>query len=213
MRWLTSLSLVLVIFLAGCQTIAPTPIQIGTLVDKNNEVVALYMDCTEGANFAPEQEGCDRLLLEEKVLDTLSFAKVFISGDIKQPQGYDIYLSTVMVYFRIGQRNTDEYSDAEKIARQFFESQKASSGKALAAARFYWAAICSAHAAWQWNYDERALTSLGVVDKEVDRKSELEACLSAARLGLTDTEWLKGPYRIRLVQYIQVLEVITGSIE
>ena len=143
-------------------------------------------------------------LLEEKVNSTMGFAKISISGDIKQPPGYDVYLATAMIYFRIAQRNTDEYSEAERIARQFFEVQKASSGRSLAPARFYWAAMATGHASWQWEYDKFSLN--------LERNTELLECLVQARLGLTDTQWLDGFRRIRLVQYIQVLAAITNSI-
>lgn len=205
MRKLTPVLLSLFLFFTGCTSIAPTPMQISTLVEKNDRVVELYSDCTEGANYVPEKETCDPELLEETVEDTMGFAKVFISGDLKQPQGYDVYLSTVMIYFRIAQRNGDEYSEAERIARQFFEIQKARSGHSLQVARFYWAAIAAARASWQWQYDRLAL--------DADRKTDLLICLGEARQALTDTEWLDGPRRVRLIQYIQVLEAITNSID
>lgn len=207
MKWFAPVIVAMSLLLSACQNTAPTPIQIKYLVEKNNEVVALYDACSEGANYVPEKEGCDPDLLKSKVEDTMDFAKVFISGDIKQPQGYDIYLSKAMIYCRIlaTKCNEKDYSEQERIARQFFEIQKASSGRSLAPARFYWAAIAAAHASWQWHYDKLALDS--------DRKTELLLCLAEARMGLTDTQWLEGTRRIRLIQYIQVLEVITNSIE
>jgi hypothetical protein len=150
------------------------------------------------------KEGCDPELLAQKVVSTMDFAKIFISGDIKQPQGYDVYLATAMIFFRIGQRNGDQYSEAERIARQFFEVQKASSGRSLNPARFYWAATAAGYSSWQWNYDRLAL--------DPDRKTDLLLCIAEARVGLTDTKWLDGPRKIRLVQYIEVITVITNSI-
>lgn len=205
MKWFAPALVLFALLLSACKTTAPTPILIHSLVKQNDEVVALYAACSEGANYIPTKEGCDPGLLEEKVDSTMEFAKIFISGDIKQPQGYDVYLSTAMIYFRISQRNTNDYSEAERIARQFFEIQKASSGRSLTPARFYWAAMAAAHASWQWHYDRFAL--------DADRKTELLECLAHARTALTDTEWLDGPRRVRLIQYIETLTAITNKIE
>jgi hypothetical protein len=204
MKFFAGLVLALAL-LVGCQTYAPTPMLMGSLVKQNNEVVALYAACSTGANYVPSKEGCDPELLSTKVDSTMVFAKLFISGDIKQPPGYDVYLATAMIYFRIAQRVENDYSAAEQIARQFFEIQKASSGRSLPPARFYWAAMASGHASWQWYHDRLSLDS--------DRKTELLECLAQARIGLTNTTWLGGPRRIRLVSYIQVLTLITNKIE
>lgn len=204
MKWTAAVMLIFAL-LTGCKTTAPTPILMGSLVKQNNEVVALYAACSEGANYIPSKEGCKPDLLATKVSSTMGFAKIFISGDIQQPPGYDVYLATAMIYFRIAQRNENDYSEAERIARQFFEVQKSSSGRSLPSARFYWAAMAAGHAAWQWHYDSLALGP--------DRKTELLECLAQARVGLTDTSWLDGPRRIRLLQYIETLTLITNTIE
>ena len=204
--------LFVLLFAISCQTTAPTPIQISTLVEKNNKTVSLYLSCTDGANYAPLKKGCDPAALELSVKDTMSFAKIFISGDIKQPPGYDIYLATALIYFRIGERNTREYTEAEKIARQFFETQKASSGRSLDLARFYWAATTAGHAAWQWQYDRLSLSSAGVVDNSVDRKTELLLILSEGRTALI-SEILDGPRKVRLTDYLEVLSFITKSVD
>jgi hypothetical protein len=140
---------------------------------------------------------------------TRESAKVFISADIKQPQGYDIYLAISMIYFRISLRNANDYSEAERIARQFFEIQKANSGRSLTPARFYWAAMSSAHASWQMWYDKPALNA--------ERKTDLLLCLAEARIGLTDTTgWLNAPRRNLLegkLGYISTLTKITDSIK
>lgn len=204
MKWFAALVLSLAL-LVGCGTVAPTPVLMGSLVKQNNEVVALYAACSEGANYVPSKEGCEPDLLATKVDSTMVFAKIFISGDIKQPPGYDVYLATAMIYFRIAQQNENDYSEAEMIARQFFEIQKASSGRSLPPARFYWAAMATGHASWQWHHDRLAL--------DPDRKTELLECLAQARVGLTNTTWLDGPRRVRLVSYIQVLTLLTNKIE
>ncbi len=205
MKWRIYLLTTLVFLIITCKTNAPTPMLMGTLAEKNNEVISLYLDCSEGANYIVAKEGCNPTLLEEKVNSTMTFAEVFIGGDIKQPQGYDVYLANAMILFRISQGNEDSYSRAEMIARQFFEIQKANSGRALTPARFYWAAMSSGHSTWQWRYDKLALDS--------ERKTDLLFCLAEGRIGLTDTVWLDGPRRIRLNQYLQVLTIITNKIE
>ena len=207
MKWFAGTVLALAL-LIGCQTNAPTPMLMGSLVKQNDEVVALYAACTEGANYVSSKEGCDPELLSTKVDSTMVFAKLFISGDIKQPQGYDIYLATAQIAIRmhaVAARIENDYSEAERIARQFFEIQKAHSGRSLGPARFYWAAIASGHASWQWHYDRLAL--------DADRKAELLECLAQGRIGLTDTTRLDGPKRVRLRSYIDNLTRITNKIE
>ena len=140
-------------------------------------------------------------VLEQQALSTMDLATTFISADIKQPQGYDIYLATAMIYFRIGERNTNEYTRAEQIARQFFETQKATSGRAIHTARFYWAALTAAHAAWQWNNDRFALNA--------ERKTDLLLCLAEGRQAELDD----GARRIRLLQYLEVIEAIIAAID
>ncbi len=212
MKWFARLVLALAL-LIGCQTNAPTPMLMGSLVEQNNEVVTLYAACSEGANYVPSKEECDPNLLAAKVDSTMEFAKLFISGDRKQPHGYDIYLATALKYFRIAQRTSNEYTIAEQIARQFFEIQKAHSGRSLGLARFYWAAIASGHASWQWYNDRLALSAPGITDPDVSRKTELLQCAAEGRVGLTDTRWLDVPRRSRLVSYIQALTLITNKIE
>ena len=97
MKWITAAILSVVLFI-GCATTAPTPVLMGSLVKQNNEVVALYAACTEGANYVPSKEGCTPELLSTKVDSTMVFAELFITGDIKQPPGYDVYLATAMIY-------------------------------------------------------------------------------------------------------------------
>lgn len=213
MKWIAPLLTVFLLFISACETTAPTPFLMGSLVDQKNEVVALYNACSEGAGYVVTKEGCDPILLEEKVKSTMDFAKVFIGGDPKQPQGYDVYLATVMVLFRISQVNTNEFSDAERIARQFFEIQKASSGRSLAMARFYWAEMTAGHASWQWYYDRHSLYTLGITDPEISRKIELLQCLAEVQIGLTDSQGLDGFRKIKLNNNIGVITWIVNKIE
>ena len=158
MRFRSLLLSVLLLLGVACQTVAPTPILIGRMTDLNDEVVQLYVDCTEGANYVPTKEGCDPELLSTKVDELMTLSLDFISADIKQPQGYDIYLATAMIYFRIAQRNLNEYTRAEQIARQFFETQKAHSGHSLSIATFYWVRYSAAAASAQYFQDKLSLT-------------------------------------------------------
>ncbi len=203
MNWFKSLILTSVLVLGACINITPTPILIGDLFRQNNQVVALYTDCSVGANYVPTKAGCNPEVLEQQTLDTMDLATTFISADIKQPQGYDIYLATVMIYFRISERNTQEYTRAEQIARQFFETQKATSGRSINTARFYWAAMSAAHASWQWHNDRLSL--------DADRKTNLLLSLAEGRQALNSIE--DGPRRIRLIQYLTVIQAIIDSIE
>ena len=203
MRRLKGLFLGLVLLLSGCAaSITPTPVLIHRLVNSNNEVKQLYLACSTGPNYTPEKAGCASQLLEDKTVATMGLAKEFISADIKQPQGYDIYLSISMIYFRIALRNTNDYSEAERIARQFFEIQKATSGRSLPDARFYWAAVSAGHAAWQWSNDRLALNA--------DRKADLLLCYAEGNIAFQGME--PGPRKIRLLQYLEVLKAITDAI-
>jgi len=212
MKWFAGLVLALAL-LTGCQTNAPTPMIMGYLVEQSDEVNALYLACSQGANYVPSKEGCAPELLSTKIDSTREYAKLLISGDIKQTPGYDIYLTTSLKYFRIAQRTTNEYTIAERMARQFFEIQKAHSGRSLAPARFYWAAIGSGHASWQWFNDRLALSAPGITDPDVSRKTELLLIAVEGRHGLTDTRWLDGFRRVRLESYIDTLTKITDKID
>ena len=108
-----------------------------------------------------------------------------------------------MIFFRISIRNTQEYTEAERIARQFFEIQKASSGQAaITSARFYWAAIATGHASWQWFYDR---LSLGA-----DRKTDLLLCYAEGNVAFNKIE--SGPRKVRLRQYLETLKAITDAL-
>ena len=195
------LSLLLLIGTA-CQTVAPTPFLIGRLTNLNDEVVQSYLDCSEGANYVSTKEGCDPALLSTKVDEVMSLSVDFISADIKQPQGYDIYLATVMIYFRISQRNLNDYTRAEQIARQFFEVQKAHSGQSIDTARFYWAWFAAASASKQYFEDSDAL----VEERKVDLILALEE-------GTRLVNKLEGPRLVRLQQVLTTLQFVIDSIE
>lgn len=203
MPWFKVLFLALALSFTACAPkIAPTPVLIKSLVSQNNEVQILYVACSDGANYAPEQPNCVPELLAEKVDTTMATAKEFIRADIKQPHGYDIYLATAMIYFRIGERNSQQYSNAELLARQFFEVQKAHSSRSVNTARFYWVAMATAHASWQWHNDPLALDG--------DRKSELMQCYAEGNTAFPKID--AGPRKVRLLQYLEVLKAIIAAI-
>jgi hypothetical protein len=203
MRRFRAFFLGLVLFITGCAaSITPTPVLIHRLVNANDEVKQLYLACSNGPNYFPEKPGCTPQLLEEKTVSTMELAKEFIRADIKQPQGYDIYLSISMIYFRIGQRNSNDYTEAERIARQFFEVQKASSGRSLEDARFYWVVITTGHASWQW-YNERP-------GLDADRKTDLLLCLSEGTIASQQME--TSPRKVRLLENLVILKAITDAI-
>ncbi len=186
----------------ACASIAPTPILFGKLKSLNNEAVQLYIECSEGANYVPAKEGCDPDLLALKVDETRDVAVHFISADIRQPHGYDIYLAVTMMYFRIGQRNLNEYTLAEQMARQFFETQKAHSGTSLDTARFWWAWYAGATASKQFFEDPLSLTP--------ERKSDL---LLALGEGTSLLNKLQGPRLVRLEQALTNLSFVIDTIQ
>ncbi len=196
--------LFVLMFLVGtaCQTVAPTPILMGRMTKLNNEVVQLYTDCSDGANYVPTKEGCDPELLGTQVDELIKLSLNFVRADFKQSPGYDIYLATAMIFFRIGERNLNDYTRAEQIARQFFEVQKAHSGQAIDTARFYWPWFASATSSKQYFEDRLSLTAV--------RKSDL---LLALNEGTDVLLRLEGPRLVRLRQALATLQYVINSIE
>ncbi len=200
---LNSWLLTLLLFLGvACQTAAPTPILIGRMVDLNDTVVTLYIDCSEGANYVQTKEGCDPELLNLKTDELMILSLDFVRADIKQPQGYDIYLATAMIFFRISERNLNEYTLAEQIARQFFEVQKGNAGQSIDTARFYWAWFASSTSSKQFFEDRLSLTQ--------DRKGDLLLALGEGTSLLNE---LEGPRLVRLKTALGTLQVVIDSIE
>jgi hypothetical protein len=186
----------------GCATVAPTPILIGPMVDLNDEVVQLYVDCSVGAQYLATKDTCQPDLLKLKVKELRDLSVHFIEADNTQPHGYDIHLATTMIYFRIGERNLNEYTKAEQIARQFFETQKTHSSHSINNARFYWAWFASAAASKQHFEDRLSLT--------VERKADLLLALGEGTSILDETS---GPRLVRLRQALSLLTFITDSIQ
>lgn len=202
MRFRSLLLSLLLLLGTACASVAPTPILIGKMTKLNDEVVAMYVDCSDGANYAPDKEGCDPEQLSLKVDELLELSLHFISADIKQPQGYDIHLATCLIYFRIAERNMNEYTEKERIARQFFEVQKAHSGQSIDTARYWWAWYASATASKQYFEDRLSLTA--------DRKADL---LLALGEGTSLLSKLEGPRLVRLQQALKTLQFVVDSIQ
>ena len=101
MKFRALLASLLLLVGTACQTVKPTPMLMGDMVDLNNEVVQLYSDCSEGRNYVSEKEGCIPKLLASKIDLLQELALEFVSADPKQPHGYDTYLHVTRLYFRI----------------------------------------------------------------------------------------------------------------
>lgn len=186
----------------ACASVAPTPILIGKLVDLNNETMALYVACAEGANYVPTKEGCDSELLSLKVDETRTVAIHFIRADPRQPHGYDIHLSISLIYFRIALRNFDDYSFEEQLSRQFFKIQEANSSSSIDASRYWLTLYVTSTAAQQWFDNRLALTP--------ERKIELLEALIEGKRILNKEE---GPRLIRLAEALGKLKLIINSIQ
>lgn len=171
-------------------------------VAANNESIALYQACSEGANYAPEKPGCEPDKLMIKIEEVLPLSKKCIADDINQPQCYLLYSNNIRIYCRITQCEEKEYAESEGIARQFFEIQNTAKGSALQAARIAWVHAATAHASWQWSQDR---LSLGI-----DRKNDLLLCYAEGNKALQES--LPGPEKIRLIQNLQVLKAITDAL-
>lgn len=201
MRFRSLLLSFLLLMGVACQTAAPTPMLIGRMVDLNDEVIQLYVDCSDGVNYSPAKEGCNLDLLDTKVDDLMELSLDFIKADIKQPVGYDIHLTVALIFFRISERNMNEYTKAEQLARQFFEIQKAHSGHSINTARFHWVLRVSSTAAKQYFEERSALTP--------ERKVDLLLALQEGT-GLLNN--LEGPRLIRLQQSLAILQFVIEAI-
>lgn len=198
MRWFKTL-LVLSFIVIGCSlNWKPTPLLVGDLFKLNTQTHQLYLECSEGRVFNANKEGCQLDLLETKLKKIREVAKNFISADIKQPHGYDIYLENTIIYFSVAYRNADEYSEAERIAKQFFEIQMRTSGRLLDLARTYWAIFMAENLAREMveeNFTENP-----------DRIAEMNKCLIEAHIALNNESL--GYRRVNLLSAIEVFEYI-----
>ena len=201
MGFFKTLVLTFALLLTACNSIAPTPILIGRADDLNTQVLEQYLACSEGANYVPEKAGCQPEFLEIKVTELLDLSETLISADFTQPHGYDIHLATAMMYFRIGQRNENDYTRAEKIAQQFFETQKATASGAIVTAQFYWVYFAAANSSYQFFNAPFAL--------DEDRKATLLLALVNGKSIISEVQ---GVRLIRLQQSLTNLEFVINSI-
>lgn len=176
------LLLSLLLLVSGCPGLKPTPLLIGDLVAANNEVHVLYNACVH------HDPSCDQPRLEGKIRETQEKAKNFIAADIRQPQGYDIYLEVSLISISATEASKSGLTEAERIARQFFEVQKASSGRGLTEARYYWALFLAEYAAWKVNNNDLPFSE--------DEKISLRLCYAEGNIALHDLE--PGPKKVRL---------------
>lgn len=192
---------ILIVILSGCLSLKPTPILFSELTDANNKAVHLYSECLENNLFTPTKEGCSVDQLDASLLTVRKIAKDFISADIRQPQGYNIFLKNTVIYFAVGIRATYEYTEAEKIAEQFFTVQKATSGKHKIDAAYYWVIMMAERLAHRVNtnsLDEAELADLN-----------LSGCIDA---GFKIMEALEsGHKKSNLVESLRVLLAIRGN--
>ena len=195
-KYLLTSALVLAL---GCKSLLPTPLLIGELVELNDKTHELYVECLEAGVYSPETETCRPELLESNIEKTRNLAKQFVAQDIRQPHGYDIYLQVTLIYLSIAQRIDNDYSEAERIARQFFEVQKASSGLQLDKARYYWVIFTTENTLWRKRNGEFSLSTA--------RRAELLMCLAEGILVLEKMQ--PGPEKIRLYQSVSILGTLT----
>jgi hypothetical protein len=202
MRVAKALTLVLLLVVGlACNTVSPTPVLVKSLDSLHIEVLDLYLDCSDGVNYLATLETCNVEALDTKTLGLMTLSVEFISADIRQPRGYDIYLRTAMVFFRISERNLDEYTEAERIARQFFEVQKATSGRDINLAIYHLVLRTAATASYQyWNVPDTLNT---------DRKSEL---LLVTGEGTILIGRIEGVRLIHLNRSLSILEFVITQI-
>jgi len=157
----------------------------------------------QGANFVPALEVCDPVLLESKTVELLDLSVELIKADVRQPHGYDIHLAISLIYFRISERNENDYTRAEMIARQFFEVQKASSrGRALNTARYYWTHFSAAHGSYQYFNNPTQLNN--------EKKEYFVLVISEGTKAVPQTE---GARLVRLKQALELLQLLSNFIE
>lgn len=202
MKLFKTLVLTFTLLLMACSSLAPTPILIGRVDALNTQVVEQYLACSEGANYVPAKEECRPELLKTNINQLLELTEILISADFTQPHGYDIHLATTMMYFRIGKRNANDYTKAEQIARQFFETQKATSSQAIVTAQFYWVYFSATNASYQFFNDPLALNT--------DRKGTLILVLVNGESIVSEVE---GVRLIRLQQSLSNIKFVIDSIE
>ena len=204
MKRLISLFLFIAVIGLSCSTPkAPTPFAMGNLVEVNNQALVAWMACSDGPNYTPEKEGCNVEDLLQKNQIAQDTAYEFMRGDPKQPQGFDIYLEQVLISFRIkhAELTAQDYIEKERIAEQFFETQKATSGRSLVNASYLFTLVTAETASYQY-YNARE-------DLTIERRATLNKALNAGA-GVFD---LVTPERNRrLRDALQVLEFIIAYI-
>lgn len=203
MRKIFSLLLLVGVFWGCAKVNLPTPFAMPNLVKANEEALLAWNACAIGPNYMPEKPGCDVVVLKQKNEKAQQVAYEFIRGDPTQPQGFDIYLEQTLIGFRINHENitSTDYIEKERIAEQFFETQKATSGRSLTNASYLFTLLVAEGAAYQYYHDRPALT--------IDRRATL---LKAINAGAGAFHLVAPERNRRLRDSLQVLEFLVQHI-
>jgi len=144
------LSLVSVLLLS-CTHVAPSPLLSHWALDANSQVTQMTLKCSDGPVLTPTAAGCNIEILREKTEELINLARELIEADIKQAQGLDFYLHSSMIVLRINafecktlqetpvkcSQQLERYKLIERVAEQFFQTEKAYSGSGIDKARFW----------------------------------------------------------------------------
>ncbi|MBD3260974.1 MAG: hypothetical protein GF334_04730 [Candidatus Altiarchaeales archaeon] len=139
------------LFFLSCTSVAPSPLLSHWALDANSEVAQIVLKCLDGPNYTPEAEGCDEDLLKEKGEEIIALAEDLIEADTIQSQGFDFYLHSSMIVLRVNARECTRleetrkkcekqlkrYSLVEKVAEQFFQTEKEYDSESIDKARFW----------------------------------------------------------------------------
>ena len=190
------------ILMLSCISAQPSPWLMGTVTEENSELVRRVKDCSEGINFVPTKPGCDVEALKEQSEKVMEIAEQLIKADVVQPQGYDIFLHTVMIYFVVADADEDDYNMAVQVSRQFLEVQRAEGGAVLDKARFWWVYYSAAEVGLQ--------NRLGTLERTPERRAGLVLVTAEGEAALLSSvlarEW------IRVLEFnVRLLEFVIGS--
>ncbi len=188
----------------SCLAAQPSPWLMGTVTEENSEVVRMVKDCSEGINFVPTKPGCDVKALKAQSEKVMEIAEQLIKADYVQPQGYDIFLHTVMVYFLVADEDQDDYDMAVQVSRQFLEVQKAEGGKVLDKARFWLVYYSTAEVGLQ--------NRLGILERTSERRAELIFVTAEGEAALLSSDLSRQWVRV-LESNVRLLEMVINSME
>lgn len=177
------LTMIFAVLLLGCVNISPSPLLSHWALNKNNEFTKMVLKCTQGPNYTPEVEGCDPIILKNKSQELVDLSLALLEADNIQSQGFDIYLHTTMVILRIDAENCKSlqitfeicvkqeknYSLVEKVAEQFFQTEKAYGGRDMPKAHFWRVYFVTSNVGLKYR--------LGIFSPDEERKAYLQSVL------------------------------------